>query len=107
MSRKKKLVGARKPDSKQPDGNKYFLQYKKKTKGRGRAKAAGWVDMDLPPIVLSVVGGDWMATAHMMKRLLTVEIVMATTMAKQLRLCKLDCVVLLTFSVTFCENLSL
>ena len=40
--------------------------------------------MDLPPIVLSVVGGDWMATAHMMKRLLTVEIVMATTMAKQL-----------------------
>ena len=34
--------------------------------------------MDLPPIVLSVVGGDWMATAHMMKRLLTVEIVMAT-----------------------------
>ena len=27
----------------------FFLQYKKKTKGRGRAKAAGWVDMDLPP----------------------------------------------------------
>ena len=41
------------PDKCQPDGSKYYLQYKKKTRARGRAKAAGWVDMELPPCAKS------------------------------------------------------
>ena len=53
-----KIYGAtisdqRKPDSKQPDKcqpdvRKYYLKYKKKAGSRGRVKAVGWVDMDLP-----------------------------------------------------------
>ena len=40
--------GSKQPDKCQPDGSKYYLKYKKKAGNRGRVKAAGWVDMDLP-----------------------------------------------------------